>query len=98
MRSEIDHPDIPQGMALIASDDVAKEFFMLHFDERGISRKYDVTITENGLTWTRNNPEFSQRFVLTMEENGKNMVGKGEMCSKGGAWEDDIQLTYERCI
>src|SRR3954470_2598898 len=46
MRSEVDHPQFPSGVAIIGSDDVAGSFVMLWFDERGISRHYDVTVGE----------------------------------------------------
>src|SRR5262245_36208060 len=49
MRSEIDEPDIPSGVAVFGSDDVAESYFMLYFDERGVSRKYNVTMTEHEL-------------------------------------------------
>jgi hypothetical protein len=38
MHSEIDEPEIPSGIAIIGSDDATDEFFMLYFDERGVSR------------------------------------------------------------
>jgi len=41
MRSEIDEPGIPSGVAIVGSDDATGESFMLYFDERGVSRKYD---------------------------------------------------------
>src|SRR5688572_5698541 len=53
MHSEIDEPEIPSGIAIFGSDDAAKKFFMLYFDERGVSRKYDVSLSDNVLTWWR---------------------------------------------
>jgi len=35
MRSEIDEPGIPSGVAIVGSDDATGESFMLYFDERG---------------------------------------------------------------
>ena len=43
MRSEIDDPQFPSGLAIIGSDDVAGTFAMIYFDERGISRLLDDT-------------------------------------------------------
>src|SRR5689334_8917834 len=51
MRSEIDEPGIPSGIAVIGSDDVANEFFMLYFDERGVSRKYEMSLQDNVWKW-----------------------------------------------
>ena len=43
MRSEIDEPEIPSGLAIFGSDNATGEYFMLYFDERGVSRKYNVS-------------------------------------------------------
>jgi len=96
IRSEIDHPQFPQGIEIIGSDDAAKAFYMLHFDERGISRKYDVAFKDNELSWWRDDPAFSQRSILTIDDSGKSMKSAGEMSRDGGAWEGDLELTYER--
>ena len=96
MRSEIDNPKFPDGVEIFGSDDAAKEFFMLHFDERGTSRKYNVLMTGNQLKWWRDEPSFSQRVTITIEDDGNKMVSKGEMSRDGAAWEDDLSLTYVR--
>src|SRR5581483_8711010 len=44
MYSEIDEPGVPTGIAIFGSDDATKEFFMLYFDERGVSRKYEAML------------------------------------------------------
>ncbi len=57
MRSDIDQPQFPSGLAIIGSDDVAGNFAMIYFDERGTSRICDVTVAHRTLTWRRDNPE-----------------------------------------
>jgi len=94
MRSEIEEPGIPSGVAVFGSDDAAATYYMLYFDERGVSRKYDVTMTGNVLTWRRDDPSFSQRATITVEEGRAKMTMKGEMSREGGEWEDDLSLTY----
>jgi len=69
---------------------------MLYFDERGVSRKYDVEATPAGWLWSRNAPDFAQRFTLTLSPDGREIVGKGEMSRNGGPWEPDLELTYTR--
>jgi hypothetical protein len=96
MRSEIDEPEIPSGTAVFGSDDAAGTYFMLYFDERGVSRKYDVTVTGNRVMWRRAEAGFSQRWTMTVDDGGTTLVGKGEMSRDGGAWEDDLTLTYVR--
>lgn len=96
MRSEIDEPEIPSGLAIIGSDDTAGTFYMLYFDERGVSRKMQTTLQDGVWTWWRDDPKFSQRFTTTLTEGAHAMASKGEMSKDGGAWEPDLQLTYKR--
>lgn len=96
MRSEIDEPEIPSGVAVFGSDDAAKTYSMLYFDERGVSRKYEVTMTANRMTWRRDEAGFAQRSSIEIGDDGNTMVSKGEMSRDGAAWEDDLSLTYVR--
>jgi hypothetical protein len=96
MRSETDEPDIPDGLAIFGSDDSLHEYFMLYFDERGVSRKYDVKLSQRGLVWARNDPAFAQRFTIDFASDGQTMSGRGEMSKDGAAWEPDLELTYAK--
>lgn len=96
MRSEVDEPEFPSGVAIFGSDDAAPFHYMLYFDSRDVSRKYDWSIEHNVLRWRRNSPDFSQRMELTIADDGKTIAGRGEMSRNGGAWEPDIQLSYSR--
>src|SRR5207248_3650786 len=51
MHSQIDEPDIPSGIAVFGTDDTTGECSMLYFDERGVSRKYEVSVQENVWKW-----------------------------------------------
>ena len=96
MHSEIDHPNFPSGIGIFGSDDAAKTYFLLTFDSRGVSRKYDVTMTGNQLKWWRAEPSFSQRVTMTIEDNGNKVETQGEMSREGAAWEEDLAQTYVR--
>jgi hypothetical protein len=96
MRSEIDEPGIPSGIAVFGSDDATGEFFMLYFDERGVSRKYEVSLHDNIWKWWRNAPGFSQRYEGTILDGGNTIIGKGELSRDGSTWEKDLDLTYTR--
>jgi hypothetical protein len=69
---------------------------MLYFDERGVSRRYQVALRDDRWLWWRDDPKFSQRFTGTLEDGGNRIVGKGEMRREGGSWEGDLELTYTR--
>ena len=96
MHSEIDEPEIPSGVAVIGSDDSSGEFFMLYFDERGVSRRYNVSLRDNVLQWWRTAPGFSQRNTLTIVDDSRTIIGKGELSKDGVSWEKDLDLTYTR--
>ncbi len=96
MHAEIDDPNFPAGVAIFGSDDSTQRYYMLYFDERGVSRKYNLSISGKKLKWWRNDPEFSQRFNITISDDGLTMVSKGEMSKNGSQWEKDLDLTYKR--
>lgn len=96
MRSAIDDPRFPTVVAIFGSDDAKEEYHMLHFDERGVSRKQDVSFENNVLTWWRNVPDFSQRYTWTLGDDGNTIICKGELSRDGQSWEKDLDLTYTR--
>lgn len=96
MRSEIEEPEVPSGVAIIGSDDAAGTFTMIYFDERDVSRRYVVEVTDREVTWHRDDPALSQRMVLTIAADASRLEAHGTMSRDGGPWEDDLQLTYER--
>ena len=69
---------------------------MLYFDERGVSRRYDVVVEANGFTWSRDSSRFAQRFQVTMAADGRTMEGVGTMKKEGETWQPDLCLTYVR--
>jgi hypothetical protein len=94
LRSEVDHPGFPDGIEVFGSDDEAGTYYMLHFDERGVSRKFDVSVTKDQFKWRRDDPRFSQRLTLNITK-GK-LISSGEMSRDGGEWGKDLSMTYER--
>ena len=96
MRSEIDEPEIPSGVAIIGSDDAAGTFTMIYFDERGISRRYIVEVADGEVSWHRDEAGFAQRMVFIIAADGARLDAHGTMAHDGGPWEDDLQLSYER--
>jgi len=96
MHTEIDEPQIPSGLAIFGTDDATGQCFMLYFGERTVSRKYEVALRDNVLRWWRTAPGFSQRYTATVSEDGRTIVGKGELSKDGATWEGDLELTYSR--
>lgn len=96
MHSEMEEPEVPDGVAIIGSDDEAGSFTMIYFDVREVSRKYEVEVGQRSVTWRRDHPKFRQTMTITADESGDRLHAQGRMSKDGGAWEDDLELTYER--
>ena len=96
MRSEIDEPGIPSGIAIIGSDDQAEVLTMLYFDERAVARRYEVAMDDRALRWWRTAPGFSQRYVVTVSPDDKTLHGAGELSRDGATWDPDLELSYTR--
>jgi hypothetical protein len=96
MRSEIDEPGIPSAIAILGSDDAAETYFMLYFDERGVSRKYEMTMRDNIWRYWRNAPGFSQRFTGTFADDSNTIIGVSELSEDDSTWKRDLELTYTR--
>ena len=94
--SEIAKEGFPTGIAIFGSDDTAKEYFMMYFDERKVSRKYEVSYQDGVLKWWRDAPEFSQRNTWTISNNGNTITGEGQLSKDGTTWEKDLDLTFTR--
>jgi hypothetical protein len=96
MRSEMDEAEIPSGVAIFGSDDGAERIYMLYFDERTVSRKFDVTVGVTEVTCRRDHPRFSQIMRLRVDGGGDRLIGSGRRSEDGAAWQDDLSLTYTR--
>lgn len=96
MRSQIDEPEIPSGIAIFGTDGTNHEQSMLYFDERGVSRRYEFSVSDNLWHYWRNAPDLSQRCDVTIAADGRTMISRGEMSRDGTNWEPDLQLTYTR--
>ncbi len=94
--SEVDYEGFPKGIAIFGSDDVTGQYYMLYFDERKVSRKYDVSFKNNVLKWWRNAPKFSQRYSWTIDDNGNTIISKGELSKDGTNWKKDLEQTFTR--
>jgi hypothetical protein len=69
---------------------------MRYFDERGVSRKYEMTLRDNSWKYWRNAPGFSQRFTGTFADEGNTIIGIWELSADGSIWKRDLELTFTR--
>jgi len=96
MKSTVDEPGVPSNISVIGSDDESNEFFMLYFDERGVSRRFVLTLQDHVLKIWRIVPNFSQRFTGTFANNGDTIIGLWELNRDNATWNRDLDVTYTR--
>jgi hypothetical protein len=93
-RSHYDHPQIPDAIAVLGVID--DQLSMHYFDSRGVHRIFRVSFIERRLRYVRSAPSFSQRFTLTLSDDGNTIAGRGELSRDGTTWQDDLAITYRR--
>jgi hypothetical protein len=95
-RWRVDHPDAPDGIAVIGVDPDRGTLLQHYFDSRGVARVYDMTFTDGVWRLARVAPGFCQRFTGTLSEDGSTITGSWEFSADGSTWEHDFDLTYTR--
>jgi Protein of unknown function (DUF1579) len=97
-RWEVDHPDAPDGIAVIGFDSDKTTLLQHYFDSRGVTRVYEMTFADK--VWTLQRyaaaPDFSQRFTASFDDEGDTIAGRWESSSDGSNWDPDFDLSYTR--
>lgn len=96
-RSDVAQAEFPAATVIIGRDDATETYCMLHFDSRGVSRVYQMSLNDAGVwqMW-REAPGFSQRFMGTISDDGRTIRGHWEKSGDGSTWEHDFDLMYTK--
>src|SRR3954466_1974813 len=101
-RTEMDHPDAPDSLSVLAPDAGRPGGWLQHyFDSRGVVRLYEMSFVGRTWTLTRRAPDFSpldfaQRFTADLIDGGDTLTGAWYTATEGEDWRLDFQLTYRR--
>ena len=98
-RWDVDHPDAPDGIAVIGADPVTGAYVQHYFDSRWVARDYAMGLTAGVWTLERfaEHPDFLQRFVGRFSPDGDSILGRWERSMDLGAtWSPDFDLVYGR--
>jgi hypothetical protein len=87
----------PSAVFLIGADDSIDRYTALYSDSRGVSRIYDMSLSDDGVwkLW-RNDPGFSQRFTGRFSEDGNIIAAAWETSQDDSTWKLDFNVTYTR--
>ena len=90
LQASFDHPDVPDATALLS------EAALHYFDVRGVTRVFDLEITDEGWTMIRRDSDFWQRSSATFRGPDE-MQGSGQNSDDCGAtWQHDFLMSYAR--
>jgi hypothetical protein len=100
-RWEVDHPEAPDGVAIIGADASGDGYLQHYFDSRGVARVYEMSLANGVWKLWRETEDFSpldfkQRFSGTFEEDGSVLAGRWDICHDGSTWEKDFEITYRK--
>jgi hypothetical protein len=95
-RWEVPVPEAPDGIAVIGADGENGEILQHYFDSRGVSRVYQLSLTDGVLRIWRDEPGFYQRFTGTFSSDGDTINGLWEISEDGSQWRNDFRLDYTR--
>jgi len=80
---------------VIGRNDARDQYVLLYHDQRGVLRVFEMTFDAGRWTLTREDPDFHQRFLATID--GDRILGRWEASEDGGeTWRKDYDLTFER--
>jgi len=80
---------------VIGRSDPRDQLVLLYHDERGVCRVFDMTYSDGQWTLTREDPDFHQRFIATVD--GDRIVSRWEASEDFGiTWRKDFDLIFER--
>ncbi len=82
--------------SVIGFDDTTLEVTQLYADDRGVTRIYRGTLTDDQWRMERAAPEFHQRFVGEFRDDERTIDGRWESSPDGAAWELDFPVSYHR--
>jgi hypothetical protein len=100
-RSEVAHPDAPDGHCIIGPSSQRGGFTQHYFDSRGIARVYAMTFENGGWELLRVTPDFtpldfSQHYVGKFSDDGNRIDARWEAAKDGTNWETDFDLVFTR--
>ena len=94
--ADAEQVEFPNATAIIGCDDSTGMYCMLQVDSRGISRIYQMGLSDGVWNLWRQAPGFSQRFTGAFSGDGTSIRGCWEKSGDGSQWEYDFDLTYTK--
>jgi hypothetical protein len=89
-------PGTPDAIWLMGRDESTPSYVVLYYDNRKVSRVYEMSFSDGTWKMWRNSPDFSQRFEGKLSEDGNTITAHWQKSSDGSTWEHDFDVTYAK--
>jgi hypothetical protein len=86
----------PSAIWLIHRDESSADYKAFYYDDRKVSRIYEMSFSDNVWELWRESPDFSQRFEGKISRDRNKILAKWENSNDGQTWEHDFDVTYTR--
>ncbi|MGQ0608681.1 MAG: hypothetical protein ACT4OQ_09495 [Chloroflexota bacterium] len=84
--------------SILGFDDSTLEHVMLYSDARGVFRIYRMSLDNDAWQVWRAAPDFHQRYIGAIRDEGRTIQGRWESSPDGSTWEPDFDLTYRKVL
>lgn len=98
IRQGIKGSGMPWSEWLVGRDENVQDYIVLYFDDRGVSRVYQMSFAKGVWKIWRNSPKFSQRFIGKVSKDEKTIKASWEKSTDGKKWEHDFDIIYRRAV
>lgn len=85
----------PDDVWVIGYSDPQDKYQMFYYDQRGVSRIFDMEFTGKKIVFSREDDDFYQRMTLTIKANGLHTVAEASD-DKGKTWRKDLEMDYKK--
>lgn len=94
-RFKLGTSDVPEAVSMIGYSSSTERFEVFYYDNRGVSRIFDMRFDGEHWSMLRQNPDFYQRF--TAQINGDTIVAAWEASEdEGKTWRKDYDVVFTK--
>lgn len=83
----------PSDIWVIGYSDPQEKYQMFYYDQRGVSRIFDMTFANKKFVFLREDKDFYQRMTLIIKADGLHSVAEASE-DKGKTWRKDLEMDH----
>jgi hypothetical protein len=85
----------PSDIWVIGYSDPQEKYMMFYYDQRGVSRIFNMTFDRKELVFWREDKDMYQRITLEITDDGLHSVAEASE-DKGKTWRKDLEMAHKR--